>query len=132
MIPFCCGRTSCPPCAQGWACRGGNECLLIGTTQYRSTGSDGNDYTAALLPCGNVGFGIWQHPGGKYLVSVLEGDQVRVAGSAKQGSFELAKLNAEAFYFDQAAGWLVLDRMGPPGKHHGDKTHGWIVQGGAS
>ena len=189
------------------------------------TGSDGNEYTAALLPCGNVGFGIWQHPGGKYLVSVLEGDQVRVAGSAKQGSFELAKLNAEAFYFDQAAGWLLLDRMGlrrvmmndrtgpdrisaklrveitfpmpddgkmvtkavewrdaldlvdfenveavpyfsgsfhvvqnsinisltpvgvtavrrpsddtaipvgPPGKHHGDKTHGWIVQGGAS
>ena len=76
-------------------------------------GSDDNEYTAALLTCGNVGFGIWQHPQGEYLVSVLEGDQVRVADDAKMDSFDSAKLRAELLFKDQAAAWLLLDRIGP-------------------
>ena len=50
-------------------------------------GSDGNEYTAALLPCGNVGFGIWQHPHGSILSPSGEGDQVRVAGRCEAGKF---------------------------------------------
>ena len=89
------------------------------TNAVQIKGSDGEEYTAAILPCGHVGFGVWQHPNSMWLVSVLEGDQVRVADDLKVDSFDLGKMLAETIYEEQAASWLVLDRMGPPKKKKG-------------